>query len=123
MELSEEEFYQNIGNKIKALREKANHKQEDFSKLLGLSRASIVNIEKGRQTPSIFLIWKLSKIFDLDIEYFLIDNYRKESSLNTTLPESHEKEISEIANNDEFRESPELVDKLRNFVIESLSSS
>lgn len=122
MELTEKEFYDKIGVKIKALRERADHKQEDFSKLLDLSRASIVNIEKGRQTPSFYLIWKLSKIFNIKIEYFLDENDISDLSQDTLLSATHRKKISEIAKN-ELEKSPEAVNKLRNFVIENLSST
>lgn len=41
-----------IGKKITARRKKAKLRQEDLAKLVGLSRVSLVNIEKGRQTPA-----------------------------------------------------------------------
>lgn len=122
MELTEKEFYDIVGKKIKALRERAGHKQEDFAQLLDLSRASIVNIEKGRQTPSFYLVWKLSKIFDTKLEYFFDLNDAQAYQGTTTLSESHEKEFSELAK-EEFKESPETLNRLRNFVIESLSST
>lgn len=38
-----------IAWRVKQLRKDANMNQEDFGKMMGLSRVSIVNIEKGRQ--------------------------------------------------------------------------
>ena len=53
-------FYSTIGRKISDARKKAKYKQEVFASLLNLSRSSIVNIEKGRQHPSIHLLWEIA---------------------------------------------------------------
>ena len=43
------EFYQQLGEKLKKARTDANKSQEALAQTLGLSRVTIVNIEKGRQ--------------------------------------------------------------------------
>lgn len=53
-------FYIYIGRKITEARKKAGFKQEVFASLMELSRSSIVNIEKGRQHPSIHLLMDMS---------------------------------------------------------------
>lgn len=43
------EFYQQLGEKLKKARTDANKSQEALAQTLGLSRVTVVNIEKGRQ--------------------------------------------------------------------------
>lgn len=43
------EFYQQLGEKLKKARVDANKSQEALAQTLGLSRVTVVNIEKGRQ--------------------------------------------------------------------------
>ncbi|MBL7771540.1 MAG: helix-turn-helix transcriptional regulator [Chitinophagaceae bacterium] len=61
-------FYLSIGTIIKSERRKANYKQEDFASLLNLSRSSVVNIEMGRQRPSVHLLWEISKILNIQFQ-------------------------------------------------------
>lgn len=65
------DFYRAVGNKIKDARQKNNLTQEEFAKQLQLSRASIVNIEKGRQHPTLHCLWNIAKLLDTDISYLL----------------------------------------------------
>ncbi|GAB3834353.1 hypothetical protein GCM10028895_55750 [Pontibacter rugosus] len=78
----EKKFYATIGNNIKRLREKAHLKQEGLSELLGLSRTSIVNIEKGRQCPNLYLIIKLTEALSINIEDVLGEAYIKKITEN-----------------------------------------
>jgi transcriptional regulator with XRE-family HTH domain len=66
-------LYDYIGNQIKTLRKRAGFSQEVLADKLELSRVSIVNIEKGRQHTTIHLIIELSKIFNVNINYFVPD--------------------------------------------------
>lgn len=43
------EFYKQLGEKLKKARIDANKSQESLAQILGLSRVTVVNIEKGRQ--------------------------------------------------------------------------
>lgn len=65
--ISEESFYEQVGERIRNYRLSAGINQEVFSELLTMTRASVVNIEKGRQRPSIFLLLTIAKI--LNVEY------------------------------------------------------
>lgn len=58
-------FYRVLGSKIREARVKANLKQETFASFLDLSRASIVNIEKGRQHPPIHVLWDIAKVLNI----------------------------------------------------------
>lgn len=64
--LPEESFYEQIGERIRNFRLSANISQEVFSELLNMTRASVVNIEKGRQRPSIFLLITIARILKVD---------------------------------------------------------
>lgn len=74
-------FYQKLGLQIREYREKAKLKQGEFAIRLNLSRASIVNIEKGRQHPPLHLLFMISQILNIELhELFGIFNKKKESS-------------------------------------------
>ncbi len=64
-------IYQTVGSEIKKARISNGMSQEDFANLLGLSRASIVNIEAGRQRPSLHLLFEISRKTQTKIEDFL----------------------------------------------------
>lgn len=57
-----------LKNIIEKLRNEHNIKQEDFAKMLGVSRQTISSLENGRYNPSITLAYKISKYFNLTIE-------------------------------------------------------
>ena len=61
-------------NKIAQIRKERGIRQEEFAKLLGVSRQTISSLETGRYNPSIFLAHKIAKFFDMTIEeVFLFD--------------------------------------------------
>lgn len=55
-------------NKIKDLREALQLTQDDLAKQVDVSRQTIISLEKGKYNPSIFLAYKIAKIFSLTIE-------------------------------------------------------
>ena len=55
-------------NRLRVLRESANLTQEDIAVRVGVSRQTIISLEKGKYNPSIFLAFKLARIFGLTIE-------------------------------------------------------
>ena len=61
-------------NKIEQIRKERGIRQEEFAKLLGVSRQTISSLETGRYNPSIFLAHKIAKFIDMTIEeVFLFD--------------------------------------------------
>jgi len=78
-------LYECIGERIKELRQKSGFSQEVLGKKLELSRASVVNIEKGRQQPSIHLIIDISRILNVDINQILdmeiLDSFTEKNRL------------------------------------------
>lgn len=67
MEARESILYQQLGNTIRGLRQKHGIKQEDLASQVGLSRASIVNIEKGRHRPQLHILYELATVFQCDV--------------------------------------------------------
>lgn len=65
------DFYVFIGNKIREFRLKAEISQEEFAEKLGLTRASIVNIEKGRQRPMLHTLFSISQILLVPVSNIL----------------------------------------------------
>lgn len=57
-----------ISNKILELRLSRDITQEELAKILGVSRQTIISIEKGKYVPSLQLAFKLAKFFDTTIE-------------------------------------------------------
>ncbi len=55
-------------NRLKELREAHNLTQEDLAAKVGVSRQTIISLEKGKYSPSLILAYKLSGIFGLSIE-------------------------------------------------------
>ena len=55
-------------NKIKVLRAMHDLTQEDLAKVIGVSRQTILAIEKGKYIPSLDLAYKLARHFGVNIE-------------------------------------------------------
>ena len=59
-------------NRIEQIRKDMGIRQDEFAKLMGVSRQTISSLENGRYNPSIFLAYKIAKYFDLTIEEVFI---------------------------------------------------
>lgn len=55
-------------NKIRDLREQYNLTQQDLAEKVEVSRQTIISLENGKYNPSIFLAYKISRVFNLPIE-------------------------------------------------------
>ena len=55
-------------NRVKDLRVAAGLRQEDLAASTGVSRQTIISIERGRYNPSLELAWKLSRQLGVTIE-------------------------------------------------------
>jgi len=55
-------------NRLKELREAKGLTQEELAKALGVTRQTIIAIEKGRYDPSLKLAFKISRFFGVRIE-------------------------------------------------------
>ena len=55
-------------NRIEALRNANNVRQDELAKAMGVSRQTISSIENGRYNPSILLAYRIARFFGLTIE-------------------------------------------------------
>jgi len=55
-------------NRIKELREQKNMTQQNLAESVRVSRQTIISLENGRYNPSIFLAYRIARIFGLSIE-------------------------------------------------------
>ncbi|AUD62882.1 transcriptional regulator [Tenericutes bacterium MO-XQ] len=68
----------NIKNRIRELRFMHDEmSQAELSDLVGVSRQTIVAVEKGNYTPSLDLAFKIAEIFDLRIEEIFFKDEEK----------------------------------------------
>lgn len=59
-------------NKVEEYRKLQNEKQEELANIVGVSRQTIISIERGKYNPSILLAFKIAKHFNKSIEEIFI---------------------------------------------------
>lgn len=59
-------------NRVEEYRKLMNEKQEDLANTVGVSRQTIISIEKGKYNPSILLAFKIADHFKKTIEEIFI---------------------------------------------------
>ena len=59
-------------NRIEQIRKERGIRQDEFAKLMGVSRQTISSLETGRYNPSINLAYKIAKFFNMTIEQVFI---------------------------------------------------
>lgn len=73
-----------FSKRLKELRLEKNWSQEDFSKMLGISRASLVNYENGLRIPDIYLASNMASALEVTTDYLIgkSDKYIKNDELS-----------------------------------------
>ena len=66
-----------IINRVFELRKEKGVTQEEFAKNLGVSRQTVIAIEKGNYIPSLLLGLKIAKFFKKPVEEMFIYTYEK----------------------------------------------
>lgn len=61
----------NIGERITQLRKQHSLSQEELAKKAGVSRTIIGNYERNSNTPSIEVLVKLAKIFNVSVDFLI----------------------------------------------------
>ncbi|WP_280770374.1 helix-turn-helix transcriptional regulator [Salipaludibacillus daqingensis] len=56
-----------LSNRINVLRAERNMTQKDLAEKIGVSRQTIISIEKGKYTPSLTLGFEIANAFELEI--------------------------------------------------------
>lgn len=59
-------------NRLEELRKSKNLRQEELGEALGVSRQTVISIEKGKYNPSITLAFKIARFFGTSIEEIFI---------------------------------------------------
>jgi DNA-binding XRE family transcriptional regulator len=118
--MDEEALYRLIGERIRAIRERSAPKlsQAKLAKQLGISRASVVNIEGGRQHAPLHLLWKIACA--LDAELTMLVPRRAELAATGTGVELNEEMRKQIRR--EAKGDPELEKSLASVVGKLLSN-
>ena len=71
-------------NRHEELRKQRAIRQEDLAQALGVSRQTVISLEKGKYNPSLALAFKLARYFGLPIEAIFDDS---DESTDATLPQ------------------------------------
>jgi len=61
-----------VRNRLRELRETRGLTQEELAKILGVTRQTIIAIEKGKYDPSLRLAFKIARFFGVKIEDIFI---------------------------------------------------
>jgi len=66
-------------NRLEALRKEKGIRQEDLAQALGVSRQTVISLEKGKYNPSLALAFKLARYFAMPIEGIFDDSDEREA--------------------------------------------
>ena len=61
-------------NRLEELRKQRGVRQEDLAQALGVSRQTVISLEKGKYNPSLALAIKLARYFGMNIEEIFDDS-------------------------------------------------
>ena len=61
-------------NRMEALRREKGVRQEDAAKALGVSRQTVISLEKGKYNPSLALAFRIARYFERPIEEIFDDS-------------------------------------------------
>ncbi len=65
-------------NRLEALRKERGIRQEDLAQALGVSRQTVISLEKGKYNPSLALAFRLARYFGMPIEDIFDDSDERE---------------------------------------------
>jgi len=68
---------EHIKNSVYTLRIKKNMTQEELAGKIGVTRQTIIAIEKGNYTPSVLLALKVAEVFKIPVEGIFHVSYGK----------------------------------------------
>ena len=64
-------------NRVAELRAKVGKTQEELGQEVGVTRQTIIALEKGNYTPSVMLAIKISQVFKKSVDDIFIIQYEK----------------------------------------------
>jgi len=77
-----------LSNNIKTLRKRKGLTQEDLSKVLDKTKATISDYEKGKSTPPLEVALQLCDIFNVDLNSLVNRDLEKEAPAGSKAPSS-----------------------------------
>lgn len=101
-----DDLYRELGRKIRQARERFGEKlsQEALAQRLGLSRASMVNIEAGRQRAPLHLLWQIAELLGTDLTMLIPSREEMLATSNRVeLEKAMMKQIEDFATGDAGR--------------------
>ena len=90
-------LYKNIGKRIKSARAQLNMNQEKLAIGANISRASVSNIELGRQQPPLHVLYKIAEVLQVDIHLLLPTMYEIDQEMSSDI-------LSDILNSEDLKE-------------------
>ena len=66
-------------NRLEELRRQRGIRQEDMAQALGVSRQTVISLEKGKYNPSLALAFRLARYFAMPIEEIFDDSDEREA--------------------------------------------
>lgn len=63
-----------IGNKLRDIRNKRNVSLDEVSKLTGVSKAMLGQIERGQSNPTVSTLWKIATGLKVSFSFFIDEN-------------------------------------------------
>jgi len=69
--VSPNDFMIALGNRLKDARSQLKMIQKDFAEKLGVSASFLSELEKGKTTPGIFVLIRLSQVFNISMDYLI----------------------------------------------------
>lgn len=92
-----DEFYVELGNRIRGARLLHQIGQEELASQLELSRASLVNIEKGRQRPMIHTLVSIAKLLNVPLHNLVPNSSPVRQDSSKRVPYSYDDILNSIS--------------------------
>jgi HSP20 family protein len=73
-------YIRSFSTKVKNLREEKNLTQEELAEQLGISRQSIISVERGKNLPSLPLALRIAEIFDRSFDELFFGKQNKKNN-------------------------------------------
>lgn len=88
-----------LNNKLKELRKNSSLTQEQISEVIGVDRSSYSYYENGKATPSLGVLIKIAKVFNVTLDYIVFGEH-SETVETVTLADSGNgyKKVDSFAN-------------------------
>lgn len=91
-----------LGERLKKLRDRTGLNQEEFSKIIGISRGTYAHYETNKRLPSYDILEKIAKYHEVSLDYLITGKNEEENLHFFNLEGLDEEEIADIKSHIEF---------------------